>query len=143
MIKLNNFNAIRSVRSLLAGAVSIMLLAGFPFVSGAHSTEQDRPDQRPAPEISIPHTAQEHRERAEQYRKKAAEYRQEAENHRKMLVEYTKTVATLPKERGENAYIKRMRLHCEKYINDAESLARDADEMAKWHLMRARELEGK
>jgi len=104
---------------------------------------QPIPDQTTAPEISIPHTAQEHRERADQYKRKAAEYRQEAENHRKLLSEYAKGVATLPKERSENPYIRRMRLHCEKYIRDAETLASDADDMAKWHLMRAKELEGK
>jgi hypothetical protein len=142
MTKFNDISS-RLVKSLLAGAASVTLIAGLPFLSPARGAGQDRPDQTPAPGISIPHTAQEHRERAEQYKRKAAQYRQDAENHRKMLSEYAKGVATLPKERGENPYIRKMRLHCEKYIKDAETLASDADDMAKWHLMRAKELEGK
>lgn len=94
-------------------------------------------------EMKSPQTAQEHRERAEQYQKKAAEYRQEVEAHRKMLSDYSKTVARTPKDPGENAYIKKMRLHCTKYIRAAEELAREADEMAKYHLMRAKEMEGR
>ena len=34
-------------------------------------------------------------------------------------------------------------LVCEKYINGAENLGREADEMAKYHEMRAKEVEGK
>lgn len=94
-------------------------------------------------ELKAPHTAQEHREHAEQYQKKAAEYRKEAEAHRKMLADYSKTVARNPKDPNENAYIKKMRLHCEKYSKAAEALALEADEMAKFHTMRAKEVEGK
>jgi hypothetical protein len=93
--------------------------------------------------MKAPQTTQEHRERAEQYQKKAAEYRKEAEAHKKMLADYSKTVARNPKDTGENAYIKKMRLHCEKYIKAAEALAQEADEMAKYHTMRAKEMEGK
>jgi hypothetical protein len=60
-----------------------------------------------------------------------------------MLTDYSKTVARNPKDTGENAYIKKMRLHCEKYINAAEGLAQEADEMAKYHTMRGKEMEGK
>ena len=93
--------------------------------------------------MKVPQSAQEHRERAEQYQKKAAEYRKEAEAHRSMLAEYSKTVAKNPKDTTENAYIKKMRLHCEKYSRAAEALAQEADEMAKYHTMRAKEMEGK
>ena len=96
-----------------------------------------------AQEMKAPQTAQEHRERAEYYQKKAAEYRKDAEAHKKMLADYGKTVAKNPKDIGENAYIKKMRLHCEKYIKAAEALAQEADEMAKYHTMRAKEMEGK
>jgi hypothetical protein len=143
MINFNKFKSSRLMKSLMAGVVGMTLIAGFPFLSVAGGDAQERPDQTPAPQLTIPHTAQEHRERAEQYKKKAAESRQEAESHRKMLSEYAKGVATLPKERGENPNIRKMRLHCEKYIKDAETLASDAEDMAKWHLMRAKELEGK
>ena len=93
-------------------------------------------------EMKVPQTAQEHRERAAQYSKAAAERRQEAELHKKMLADYSKTVAKHPKDMGENPYVKKMRLHCEKYIKAAESLALEAEEMAKYHNQRAKELEG-
>jgi hypothetical protein len=94
-------------------------------------------------EMKAPQTAQEHRARAEEYEKKAAEYRSEAAAHQKMLKDYSKTVARNPKDTGENAYIRKMRLHCEKYIKAAEALAVEAEEMAKYHKMRAKEMEGK
>jgi hypothetical protein len=94
-------------------------------------------------EMKAPQTSKEHRDRAGYYKKKAAEYRSEAESHKKMLADYSKGVAKNPKVTGENPYIKKMRLHCEKYINAAENLALEADEMAKYHEMRAKEVEGK
>jgi hypothetical protein len=76
-------------------------------------------------------------------KKKAVEYRAEADSHKKMLADYSKGVAKNPKDTGENPYIRKMRVHCEKYINAAENLARETDEMAKHHEMRAKEMEGK
>ena len=126
---------------LLIGVVAWMLTAGLSIWGVAQDAKQDHSAH--AQEMKAPQTAQEHRERAEQYRKKAAEYRKEAEAHKKMLADYGKTVARNPKDTGENAYIKKMRLHCEKYINAAEALAQESDEMAKYHSMRAKEMEGR
>ncbi|HEY9430728.1 MAG TPA: hypothetical protein VI260_04500 [Blastocatellia bacterium] len=126
---------------LLIGVVALMLTAGLSIWGVAQDAKQDHSAH--AQEMKAPQTAQEHRERAEQYRKKAAEYRKEAEAHKKMLADYGKTVARNPKDTGENAYIKKMRLHCEKYINAAEALAQESDEMAKYHSMRAKEMEGR
>lgn len=94
-------------------------------------------------ELKVPQTAQEHRERAAQYSKAAAEHRQEVAAHKKMLADYSKTVAKNPKDTGESPYVKKMRLHCEKYIKAAESHALEAEEMGKYHNQRAKELEGK
>ena len=126
---------------LLIGVVALMLTAGLSIWGVAQDAKQDHSAH--AQEMKAPQTAQEHRERAEQYRKKAAEYRKEAEAHKKMLADYGKTVARNPKDTGENAYIKKMRLHCEKYINAAEALAQESDEMTKYHTMRAKEMEGR
>jgi uncharacterized protein HemX len=126
---------------LLISAVALMLTAGLSIWGMAQDAKQDHSAH--AQEMKAPQTTQEHRERAEQYQKKAAEYRKEAEAHKKMLADYSKTVARNPKDTGENAYIKKMRLHCEKYIKAAEALAQEADEMAKYHTMRAKEMEGK
>ena len=131
---------VTAIGILIAGAL-LTLAAALPVQSLARSAKQDHSAH--AQEMKAPQTAQEHRERAEQYRKKAAEYRKEAEAHKKMLADYSKTVARNPKNTGENAYIKKMRLHCEKYINAAEALAQEAEEMAKYHTMRAKEIEGK
>jgi uncharacterized protein HemX len=130
-----------TIMRLLIGVAALTLTAGFSIWGMAQDAKQDHSAH--AQEMKAPQTAQEHRERAEQYRKKAAEYRKEAEAHKKMLADYSKTVARNPKDTGENAYIKKMRLHCEKYINAAEALAQEADEMAKYHTMRAKEMEGK
>ena len=130
-----------TIMRLLIGMVALMLTAGLSIRGVAQDAKQDHSAH--AQEMKAPQTAQEHRERAEQYQKKAAEYRKEAEAHKKMLADYSKTVAKNPKDTGENAYIKKMRLHCEKYSNAAEALAQEADEMAKYHTMRAKEVEGK
>ena len=116
---------------------ALLILAVVAFNSSASAQDQSRH------EMKAPQTAQEHRDRAEYYKKKAAEYRREAESHKKMLADYSKGVAKTPKDTGENPYIKKMRLHCEKFINAAENLAREADEMATYHEMRAKEMEGK
>jgi len=126
---------------LLISVVALILIAGLSILGMAQDAKQDHSAH--VQEMKAPQTAQEHRERAEQYQKKAAEYRKEAEAHKKMLADYSKTVARNPKDTGENAYIKKMRLHCEKYIKAAEALAQEADEMAKYHTMRAKEMEGK
>ncbi len=128
------------IGTLTAGALLALAIA-IPVPSLARGAKQDHSAH--AQEMKAPQTAQEHRERAEQYQKKAAEYRKEAEAHKKMLADYSKTVAKNPKDTGENAYIKKMRLHCEKYGKAAEALAQEADEMAKYHMMRAKEIEGK
>jgi uncharacterized protein HemX len=128
---------------LLISAVALMLTVGLSIWGMAQEAKQDHSAHAMGQEMKAPQTAQEHRARAEQYQKKAAEYRQEAAAHRKMLTDYSKTVAKNPKDTVENAYIKKMRLHCEKYSKAAEALAQEADEMAKFHTMRAKEMEGK
>lgn len=128
---------------LLIGAVGLMLTAALSMPSQARGSRQGHSDHSASQELKVPQTAQEHRERAEYYQKKAAEYRQDAEAHKKMLADYSKGVARNPKETSENPYLKKMRLHCDKYVKAAEALATEADEMAKYHSMRAKELEGK
>jgi hypothetical protein len=94
-----------------------------------------------AQEMKVPETAKDHHEMAEHYQKVAAQTRDDIEMHKKMLADFIKTVAKNPKS-GENPYAKQMRLHCEKYIKAAAALAAEADESAKFHTLRAKELEG-
>jgi hypothetical protein len=127
---------------LIISAVSLLLAFAAPIMSRAQESKQDRFGHATGQEVKIPQTVQDHLDLAERYQKKAAEYRQEIDIHKKMLSEYSKGVARLPKDTSENPYIRKMRLHCEKY-SAAENLAREADEMARFHTFRARELEGK
>ena len=128
---------------LLVSALTILLTIVIPASSRGAGARQDHSGHASVQEMKIPQTAQDHKDLAERYQKKAAEYREEIEMHKKMLAEFSKKVAKNPKDTGENPYIKKMRLHCEKYISAAEGLAREADEMAKFHTFRAKELEGK
>ena len=91
----------------------------------------------------MPNTASEHTAMADSYKKKAAQYRQDADFHRQMLAEYTKGVPAQPKSPTENPWVAKERVHCEKYIKDAERLATTADEFAQFHTMRAQEVQGK
>lgn len=143
MLEINRFKTSRTTMWLLISVVSLMLTVTLPMLSLARGSKQDHSDHAAGQEMKVPQTAQEHRERAEYYQKKAAEYRQDAEAHKKMLADYSKEVARNPKETSENPYLKKMRLHCDKYVKAAEDLATEADEMAKYHSMRAKELEGK
>jgi hypothetical protein len=95
-----------------------------------------------AQEMKVPETATDHHQMAEHYQKVETQTREDVEMHTKMLSEFIKTVAKNPKA-GENPYAKKMRLHCEKYIKAAQALATEAAESAKFHDLRAKELEGK
>src|SRR5512139_2544926 len=94
-----------------------------------------------ADDVTVPVTAADHLAMAKSYADKAAAYRQEAEYHRKMAEAYKKTVATSPKSPQPNPWIVKMEKHCRAFINDAEKLAHDAEKMAEYHNLRAKELE--
>lgn len=127
----------RITTRLLLGAMILLLAMTVPV--DARGQEQNHSSH----EMKVPQTAKDHYEMAEHYQRIEAESRQEIEAHRKMLAEFSKGVARNPKDTSENSYIKKMRLHCEQYIKAAESLAREAAESARFHTLRAKELEGK
>ena len=95
--------------------------------------------------VKAPDTPEEHQALADGYRKKAAAYREDAVTHRQMLDKYKQQMATPvdAKAGRENPWIKKMRVHCEQYIRDAEKLATDAEKFAEYHGMRAAELQGR
>jgi hypothetical protein len=95
-----------------------------------------------AQEMKVPETAKDHHEMAERYQKSAALTREDIEMHKKMLADFNLTVVKTPKA-GENPYSKNMRVHCAKYIKASEALAVEDDASAKFHTLRAKELEGK
>ena len=143
MLEINGQRNSKTITWLVINALSLLLAFASPVLSRAQESKQDHSGHAARQEVKIPQTVQDHLDLAERYRKRAAEYRQEIDMHKKMLAEYSKGVAKNPKYPGENPYIRKMRLHCEKYINAAEGFAREAGEMAKFHTFRARELEGK
>jgi hypothetical protein len=95
--------------------------------------------------VKPPETHKEHLALADTYREKAVAYRKDATTHRQMLETYKKRVATPTdaKTVSENPWIKKMRLHCEEYIRDAENLVGSAEKFADFHTMRAAEPQGK
>ena len=95
--------------------------------------------------VKAPDTQSEHLALADGYRKKAAAYREDATTHRQMLAMYKRQTAvpTDAKTVSENPWIKKMRVHCESYIRDADKLAADSEKFAEFHTMRAAELQGK
>ena len=143
MLEINGQRNIKTATWIVISALSLLLAFAAPIMSRAQELKQDHSGHASGQEVKIPQTARDHLDLAERYQKKATEYRQESEMHKKMLAEYSNRVARIPKDTSENPYIRKMRIHCEKYINAAEALAREADEMAKYHTFRARELEGK
>ena len=110
--KQSSRNAVAATIKTLAAGALLMLAASFSITALAQEAKQDHSGHVMGRDMKMPHTAQEHRERAEQYQKKAVEYRKDAEAHRKMLGDYSKTVARNPKDAG------RERLH----QKDAHSL---------------------
>ena len=122
---------------LMAGA-----FAAAPGVAGA---QEQGAAMAPA-SAGIPPTPEAHFALAESYRAKAASYRAEAEEHRKMFADYERRTGSplLKVKTGwEEPWIKKMRKHCDEYINDAERLAGEADRLADVHRGRAEELHGK
>ena len=136
-------NMMIGIYRITLGLTLLLAIGALNFHAVAKDPKQDHSGHAMGQDMKMPQTAQEHRDHAEHYQKKAAEYRKEAEAHRKMQADYSKTVARNPKDTGENPYIKKMRLHCERYSKAADALAQEAEEMAKFHTMRAKEVEGK
>ena len=120
-------NVSRTRTYMLLAAVTLMLALVVPVL---------------AQEMKVPETAKDHHEMAERYQKSAAATREDIEMHKKMLADFNLTVVKTPKA-GENPYSKNMRLHCAKYIQASEALAVEDDASAKFHTLRAKELEGK
>ena len=124
-----------TIRLLLAAMTLLLAITVPVFAQGQEQADSTH-------EMKVPETAKDHHEMAEHYQKIEAQTRQEIEMHEKMLADFSKAAVKNPKA-GENPYVKNMRLHCEKYIKAAEGLVTEAAESAKFHTLRAKELEGK
>lgn len=124
---------------LMLVRASLLAVGIFSLPQTATSVDMQMQSDQTAMKM-MPQTADEHSAMAERYFQKAANYHQDAEMHRHMLAEYKK--GAVHTKQGENPWVTKMRLHCEKYIVDADRLAAEADEFAQFHTMRAKELRG-
>lgn len=97
-----------------------------------------------AADVTLPKTAADHEALAKQYDEKAAQYRKEAADHRDMAAaarKYEEEMRGHPTPESKAAAT--MAKHCGAIMKDADKLAADAESTAKFHRMRAKELEGK
>jgi nitrate reductase cytochrome c-type subunit len=94
-----------------------------------------------ADEAKVPQTAAEHEAKAKAYKDQAAQYRKLAEEHKQMAKEYAEKRPEL-KGVGKNPAVEKMSKHCLTLAKDYEKLATDAEKMADFHTMRAKELQG-
>jgi hypothetical protein len=121
-------------KHLQATVVALSLAVGSAFASA--------PSGALAEDVKAPVTVADHTALAKHYADKAAEYKAEAHSHRKMAEAYKKTVATTPKA-PPNPWLVKMEKHCQALAKDADKLAADSQKAADYHMLRAKELEGK
>lgn len=131
----------RAARTLaLAGLLAVPAALGFSAFAGPQAPPSAAEKKET---VKLPETPLEHLAMSDEYKKKAATYRDESAFHRKMLADYKAQVRPDPRQAFENAYVRKMRIHCEGYIKDADALAADAEKFAEFHRLRAAELQGK
>jgi hypothetical protein len=115
------------IRSILAA------LAFSAFAVGATTSHAD--------EMKVPQTTADHEALAKQYKEEATQYRKVAADHQAMAAAYAKSHPD--SKAGKNPWTVKMEKHCTALAKDAEKLAVDADKAADYHLLRAKELQGK
>jgi hypothetical protein len=115
------------IRSLLAA------LAFTAFTVGATASYAD--------DVKVPQTSADHEALAKQYKDQAVGYRKVSAEHVAMAAAYGKQHPD-PKA-GKNPWNEKMQKHCAALAKDADKLAADADKAADYHLLRAKELQGK
>jgi hypothetical protein len=95
-----------------------------------------------ADEVWLPQTAAEHRAMARAYQDKATAWRAEARYHRDMAADYRKAHPDR-KSGAANPWTVAMEKHCYAIVKDVEKQATDAEGLARFHGMRALEIEGR
>lgn len=107
------------------GCVALVLPAG-----PGYARDLTRDDVARA--MKLPDTAAEHTAMAKSYEDKAAEWRAEAERHVHMAAAYE---ASHPNSKDAET----MQKHCSKIAKDAQEMATEAQLMADYHRLRAKE----
>jgi hypothetical protein len=118
------------LRSLRIAALAVTLTTGLAATAAR------------AEEMKLPQTAAEHQAMAKSYEEKVAAWHAEAAYHREMAATYKKAHPDA-KSGAKNQWAAEMEKHCMNIVKDVEKAAAEADELAKFHRLRAKELEGK
>jgi hypothetical protein len=117
----------RIVMAMLVGTA--LMLSANPALA-ADPTREDRA-------MKLPESAADHLAMAESYEERVEAWRKEAADHRAMAEAYKKA-----RPAGDSDAAT-MQKHCRKIADDAEKLASDAEDTAKYHRLRAKEMQGK
>jgi len=117
-------------RSLRIAVLAVTLTAGLAAAAAR------------AEEMKLPQTVAEHQARAKSYEEKVAAWRAEAAYHRDMAAAFKKTHPDR-KSGAVNRAAAEMEKHCMNIVKDVEKAAGEAEELARFHHLRAMELEGK
>ncbi len=94
-----------------------------------------------ADDIKVPQTVEDHQALAKQYEEQAAAWRKEAAYHREMAAAYKKANPDLKGGIARSDAVK-MEKHCMAIVGDVEKAAVEAEDAAKYHRHRAKELQG-
>ncbi len=126
----------RIALALVVGSAAGVLLSAGPALA------VEPPPDASGPAVKLPQTASDHLATAKQYDDRAAAWRKEAAYHHEMAADYKKAHPDF-KGGARDPWTLKMERHCAKIATDAERLAADAEEAAKYHRLRANELQGK
>jgi hypothetical protein len=116
--------------TLAASMVAIAVAAVIPTAARAGDVSHDKM-------LMAPHTASDHLALAKAYDDRAAMWQREAAMHKEMASAYKKG------KPANDPDVMTMERHCMKIAKDAEALAVDAQDAAKYHRLRAKELQAK
>jgi hypothetical protein len=116
--------------ALAASMAAIAVSAVVPFVASAGDVSHDKM-------LMAPRTASDHLALAKAYDDRAATWQREAVMHKEMAAAYKKG------KPANDPDAMTMERHCMKIAMDAEALAVDAQDAARYHRLRAKELQAK
>ncbi len=119
--------------AIAAGCAALFVPAGPGLAAGPSPEETGRV-------VKVPETAGDHLALAKSYEDKVAAWRKEAAYHREMAAAFKKSHPDFKGIRNPDAVT--MEKHCARIANDADKLATDAEDAAKYHRLRAKELQG-
>jgi hypothetical protein len=121
------------VTAIVVGCTALLISAG-PGLAAQPSPEET------GRVLKLPQTPDDHLVLAKGYDEKAAAWRKEAAFHREMAAAYKRSHPDFKGIRNPEAVT--MEKHCAKIAKDADRLAEDAEDTAKYHRLRAKELQG-